>query len=314
MLLGAYRIALDSVRAAAEAAVTRLILSLYDRDDRDASIRALTPALTEVVRANRREAYGLAGEMMRGQARSQGAPDPYVPSQSGYSEASVRSVLDEDLRGSPDEAVQIIAPRLGQHVEDSARQTVVRAVEDGREPATDAARARRSRDALSKDQFDELAERRAEAGEDFADWEAAGELGHMATAYARVLTGAENCGFCVMLASRGPVYSSAESAGERRASEILDTRNERFINSYHPNCDCLVVPVYSYADWPGREQWRELEKFYRKALEDREWTGRYPKNPDLAAVEQALRRLEREGESLPIGDLRAAGGALDAAA
>lgn len=43
--------------------------------------------------------------------------------------------------------------------------------------------------------------------------------------YARVPTGRETCGWCIMLASRGFVYHSEQTA-----------------HGYHTNCDCLPVP------------------------------------------------------------------------
>lgn len=46
--------------------------------------------------------------------------------------------------------------------------------------------------------------------------------------YARIPAGSETCQFCLMLASRGFVYSSAKSAGE--------------LDHYHANCDCRVTP------------------------------------------------------------------------
>lgn len=71
--------------------------------------------------------------------------------------------------------------------------------------------------------------------------------------YARVLTGYENCAFCVMLASRGPVYKSRRGAGDPE------------IRVFHKGCDCKVVPVFDKAAWPGREQYRELAKLWRDA-------------------------------------------------
>lgn len=50
--------------------------------------------------------------------------------------------------------------------------------------------------------------------------------------YARLLTGNDNCAFCVMLATRGAVYSSKRRAGG------LDS------DRYHPSCDCKAVPVF----------------------------------------------------------------------
>lgn len=49
--------------------------------------------------------------------------------------------------------------------------------------------------------------------------------------WARVLTGAENCAFCAMLASRGPAYASEDTAS----------------GQWHDHCDCVAVMVI-----PGR--------------------------------------------------------------
>ena len=311
MLLGAYRLALDATRRAAEASLGRVIRALYSRSDRDESINVLVPALTETVRAHRREAYGHAVELIESQARDHGVDAPYVPAQSGYSEDSVRTLLKEDLRGSPDEAVELIAPKLGQHVEDAARQTVIRTVEDGREPGSKVEEQHRSHDALSPEEFEALEERSEDA---FDRLRRRYIVEGRALNWARVLSGAENCGFCVMLASRGPVYRSEESAGRREASDLYDTTAAGWVNSYHPGCDCLVVPIYDYGDWDGRDQWQAAEKFYRSAVENAEWDRINAKNPDLAAVEQALRRLSKEGGDLPVEDLRAAYQAVRAAA
>jgi hypothetical protein len=48
--------------------------------------------------------------------------------------------------------------------------------------------------------------------------------------WARVPTGAKTCAFCLLLASRGFAYHSAQSAGR--------------MNEYHADCDCQPVP-----DW-----------------------------------------------------------------
>jgi len=50
------------------------------------------------------------------------------------------------------------------------------------------------------------------------------------TRYARVPTGEETCDFCIMLASRGPVYHTEESAGA--------------YDHYHAHCDCRIVPFW----------------------------------------------------------------------
>ena len=48
--------------------------------------------------------------------------------------------------------------------------------------------------------------------------------------FARVPQGERTCDFCIMLASRGPVYYDEESAGA--------------FTKFHTHCDCKVVPVW----------------------------------------------------------------------
>ena len=70
--------------------------------------------------------------------------------------------------------------------------------------------------------------------------------------WARVPTGAETCTFCLMLASRGFVYRSKESAGA--------------LNHWHPHCDCRIVPGFEGVEIEGYDpdelyrQWRETEE------------------------------------------------------
>lgn len=55
--------------------------------------------------------------------------------------------------------------------------------------------------------------------------------------FARVPTGNETCGFCIMLASRGFVYSSEDAASG--------------LNHYHSGCDCRVVPSWDKSSVDG---------------------------------------------------------------
>lgn len=71
--------------------------------------------------------------------------------------------------------------------------------------------------------------------------------------FARVPSGSETCSFCIMLASRGFVYQSKETAGEN--------------GHYHANCDCRIVPGFDgETTVPGYDpdllyaQWRDPEK------------------------------------------------------
>lgn len=83
-----------------------------------------------------------------------------------------------------------------------------------------------------------------------------------ALGYARRLTGDFNCAFCTMLASRGPVYRSANAAlvrHEGRGRNAVPTGEP-----FHDRCDCEVVPVFDRENWEGREQHLELERLWQK--------------------------------------------------
>lgn len=74
------------------------------------------------------------------------------------------------------------------------------------------------------------------------------------TKYARVPQGAYTCAFCLMLASRGFVYASEESAGE--------------FDTFHRCCDCAIVP--SFSDDSAVEGYNpdELYAMYHSAREN----------------------------------------------
>lgn len=56
------------------------------------------------------------------------------------------------------------------------------------------------------------------------------------TSVARVPSGTDTCTFCIMLASRGAVYTDLVSAGE--------------MNDFHDNCDCVPTVMRSKHDYP----------------------------------------------------------------
>lgn len=95
--------------------------------------------------------------------------------------------------------------------------------------------------------------------------------------YARVPTGAETCGFCIMLASRGFVYASARSAGE--------------LDHYHRSCDCKVVPGF-----PGVT---EVEGYDPDALLDlySEARSRLGGSPSTSRISREIEKVrsERDG-------------------
>ncbi|OBJ41331.1 hypothetical protein A5630_23105 [Mycolicibacterium mucogenicum] len=92
--------------------------------------------------------------------------------------------------------------------------------------------------------------------------------------WARVATGRETCGWCLMLVSRGPVYYSASSSGldldDETAAQMIANGEDisEYMNEWHTGCDCKVVPVFKrQANWVGkaameraRDLWGEATK------------------------------------------------------
>ena len=263
-----YRNSVDQIIAGLRY-IVQAIFEHSDYSDREKLIDQLTPQLTEVVRQHRARVYEESKIMLRASAKRQGVDDPYEPSMSGYSEDSVRTVLRKNLRGTPQESAQAVVNALAQHVEAAGRQTIIRSVEDGVVAVDPEDEAHLEHTRLTPEEFEQ------QSGLELV-YDADGEerptsQGRQPKSWARVLTGAENCGFCVMLASRGPVYSSAAEAGRGQAS---DRDYAAGINTYHTNCDCLVVPIYDYANWPGRDQWRAAERVYKKVT-NLNWSESY---------------------------------------
>jgi hypothetical protein len=71
--------------------------------------------------------------------------------------------------------------------------------------------------------------------------------------WARMLTGPKSCGFCAMLASRGPVYRSDKSAMFRGGASA---------DAYHDGCDCVAVLVRKGVPWEGQQSHKVLEKLW----------------------------------------------------
>lgn len=108
--------------------------------------------------------------------------------------------------------------------------------------------------------------------------------------YARRLSGPSNCDFCVVLASRGPVYGSRLSAGDRWQG-----------NRYHDECDCEPVPVRGdwvpdisspmSARWVGEDPGYDFEKLYVE-----EYKPYWRKN---ASMDDVIERRTKERRSTP---------------
>jgi hypothetical protein len=114
------------------------------------------------------------------------------------------------------------------------------------------------------------------------------------TGVARVPSGSDTCAFCIMLASRGAVYYSVESAGgavgrgtDTSANFNADGSQRLFGNrmalgvrargaqelgtSFHDNCDCVPTIVRSRSDYPDEYDPKDFLKQFREGV----GTGRY---------------------------------------
>lgn len=77
------------------------------------------------------------------------------------------------------------------------------------------------------------------------------------TSVARIPSGTDTCTFCIMLASRGAVYTDLVAAGE--------------MNDFHDNCDCVPSIIRSKRDWPEGHDLAKFTDLYTSGL----GTGRY---------------------------------------
>lgn len=84
--------------------------------------------------------------------------------------------------------------------------------------------------------------------------------------FARVPRGSNTCEFCIMLASRGFVYHTKETAGD--------------LNRFHPHCDCQIA-----AGFPGdRLEGYDPDKLYERYRDCRKTCGSGDENVILAEM------------------------------
>ena len=100
-------------------------------------------------------------------------------------------------------------------------------------------------------------------------------------AYARVPSGRDTCAFCFILASRGFVYHSKESAGGVKGHE------------YHTHCDCVIVPSYG----SGLDEDSQIEGYQPSHLRKR-----YHQCVDAIQESLTEERYKKSGSKLSFKD------------
>lgn len=195
----------------------------------------------------------------------------------------VRKSLSKEQ--APEVALEQLAMQVVREVENGGRKQVIHAVES---------------DDLLKERIAEEAGRSEEAKT------------RLVRGWARVATGRETCGWCLMLISRGPVYMGADTAGldlpDWEAEKMIAAGEDvsEYMEEWHTGCDCKVVPVFDVKSWPGSaaaeralELWTDATLEARSILEanpdKRSFVkGRWvPTTLNREAINTLRRRLER---------------------
>lgn len=86
--------------------------------------------------------------------------------------------------------------------------------------------------------------------------------------FARVTSGRNTCAFCLMLASRGAVYHTRESAGE--------------LGRFHRHCSCKIVPGYSGDKYEVLVEGHDPKKIENRLIEVERLTGTRRNTPEFA--------------------------------
>lgn len=299
MTPGRYRLALDAI-VVELTAIARPLVRLFLTDPTPVARASLVELLLPHLMSARARAYEAGVQFLEAQRRWQGFPQAaVVPMIREYEPRFLDRAIVNALENYPNAAERALVGTVVKHAEQAARSVPrdsARLYNSGVRPSSTAVlTAVHDADDLTSeghgefgeaDDMDDQADDEDEDDELQADADdETDEDADDAQGWARILTGAESCAFCVTLAGRGAVYSTREDAIENASGE-----------AYHVDCDCITVPVFDRDAWPGWAQARELEALYIQA------TTRYPDTLKLNAV----RRLLAERGGPVVADLRAA--------
>lgn len=237
-MIAAYAKALAAIVAAMTGSAAPLI-SLYTGGDRSyeakkAFAKAVLPIVVKAREATHREAVSFTKRM----ASRSGVelPEHLIPeAPTELTEADIASSLFRVDAADPGSVVKAISRDLAGKARAPARELPDR-LADVAPDQDDVVFVGDEDETFGNDLLEELAEDRRAALRDKKRRQyrkAAGRemptMPRRRWKYARILTGKDDCAFCVMLASSGARYSSANRAAG---------------SEYHPGCDCLAVVVF----------------------------------------------------------------------
>lgn len=106
------------------------------------------------------------------------------------------------------------------------------------------------------------------------------------------VTSGDPCPFCAMLASRGPAYTSRESATAVTGRGGRPRGNRQIGESYHDNCVCTIEPYYEGSSMPdSSRRWRDL---WNESQREAEAAGELDRGTSNDALNAFRRVLSRE--------------------
>lgn len=285
----------QALAAVADAFVEAFLaaLGLIDLSD-PAAVKAAEPGMRSLVVKHRRLAAQAANAFLDASAAEHGV-EAYHPPVEPYHASALRKLLRENMGASAEQ----LAAAARRHVVMAGHRQMMRAVLD---PEFGNYATREEQEEL------ERATSPLTAGDESDDEAPAGGGKVRPVGWARVLQGRWSCGFCIMLAARGAVYSSADAAQlvaaesgkksreggflSRRARTELRKKNPR---AFHEHCDCIVVPVFDPENWSGRAEQQRLAKFYRETVEKED--RKYEADPEGYEPVKIPTVLSREAEA-----------------
>lgn len=285
----------QALAAVADAFVEAFLaaLGLIDLSD-PAAVKAAEPGMRSLVVKHRRLAAQAANAFLDASAAEHGV-EAYHPPVEPYHASALRKLLRENVGASAEQ----LAAAARRHVVMAGHRQMMRAVLD---PEFGNYATREEQEELERSTSP------LTAGDESDDEAPAGGGKVRPVGWARVLQGRWSCGFCIMLAARGAVYSSADAAQlvaaeagkksreggflSRRARTELRKKNPR---AFHEHCDCIVVPVFDPDNWPGRAEQQRLAKFYRETVEKED--RKYEADPEGYEPVKISTVLSREAEA-----------------